>query len=151
MSILRGAPKPGSSADSAGRRIDATDLSIIAPGTTIVGDIDVQGVIKVEGRVQGSVRATGQVLVAKGGLIEGDLFTREAVIGGEVHGTVRAEERVEVQPGAAVTGDILTQRILIAEGGQVNGAVSMAEQGVPTIVEKSPKPVETGTLPDGGK
>jgi len=151
MSILRGTPKPGMATDPAGRRIDTSALSIIAPGTTVVGDIDVQGVIKVEGRVQGTVRATGQVLVAKGGLIEGDVITREAVIGGEVHGTVRAEERVEVQPTAAVNGDIVTQRILIAEGGQVNGAVAMGEQGIPTIVEKSPKSVETGNLAEGNR
>jgi cytoskeletal protein CcmA (bactofilin family) len=58
-------------------------------------------------------------------VVEGDLRTREAVLGGEVHGQVVASERVEVQPTAAVHGDIITPRLLIQEGGRVNGGVRM--------------------------
>jgi cytoskeletal protein CcmA (bactofilin family) len=58
-------------------------------------------------------------------VVEGDLQTREAVLAGEVHGTVLASERVEVQPTAQVHGDIVTPRLLIQEGGRINGAIRM--------------------------
>ena len=109
----------------------APGLTIVASGTQIVGDVIAAGVIKVEGEVRGMVRTTSQVLIAKGGVINGDVLTREAVIGGEIHGSIKAEERVEIQPGAVVDGDILTQRILIADGGRVNGQISM-ESGIST-------------------
>ncbi len=101
-------------------------LSIVAVGMRVVGELDTNGVVKVEGTVQGSIRAERQVLVAKGGLVEGDIFTREALIGGEVKGGIFADERVEVQASSAIEGDITTQRIVVQEGGEVNGRVQMA-------------------------
>jgi cytoskeletal protein CcmA (bactofilin family) len=112
--------------ESTGRRPETAGLTIIATGTTLVGDVESEGVVKVEGEVRGSVRAANQILIAKGGMIRGDVYTREAVIGGDIEGTVRAEERVEIQSGAIVNGDIVTDRILVAEGGKVNGQISMS-------------------------
>jgi len=85
------------------------------------------GVVKIEGTVVGTVRAEQQVLVAKGGLVEGDIHTREAVLGGEVRGAILAHERVEVQATSVVHGDIGTQRIMVHEGGEVNGHVKMGD------------------------
>lgn len=99
------------------------NLSIIAPGLRIAGDLTTDGVVKVEGTVKGTIRARQQILVAKGGTVEGDLYSREAIIGGKVLGGVFADERVEVQPGSKVSGDITAQRIVVQEGGEVNGHV----------------------------
>lgn len=101
-------------------------LSIVAKDLTISGDLQAEGVIRIEGRVIGSVHAGDQVLISDGGIIEGDVITREAVVGGRVHGSISGEERVELQSSAVVHGDITTRRLLIQEGGQVNGAVKMA-------------------------
>jgi len=117
------------------RRRPEAGLSIVGAGMTITGDVETDGVIKVEGTVKGSVRATQQILLAPGGLVEGDLETREAVIGGEVRGTVRAEERVEVQATSIIQGDIVTARIAILEGGQVNGEIRM---GSATTARREP-------------
>jgi cytoskeletal protein CcmA (bactofilin family) len=106
---------------------------VIAPGTKITGELTSDGVIKVEGMVVGTVRAERQVLVAKGGTIIGDIFTRDAVIAGEVQGAILADERVEVQSSSVVQGDITTIRIIIHEGGEVNGHVRM---GNPEALEQ---------------
>lgn len=100
-------------------------LSIVAKDLTIAGDLHAAGVIRIEGRVIGNVHAGDQVLLSEGGIIEGDVLTREAVIGGRVHGSISGEERVEVQASAVVHGDIVTRRLLIQEGGAINGAVRM--------------------------
>ena len=102
-------------------------LSIIGVGMTVRGDIEAAGVVKVEGTVDGQVQARHQVLVAKGGMVHGDIETREAVVGGTVNGAIRAGERVEIQSGAAVHGDITTRRISVAEGGTLNGQIRMGE------------------------
>src|SRR5213082_609917 len=70
-------------------------LSIIGTGMRVVGDITADGVVKIEGTVVGTVRAGRQVLVGKGGEVEGDVISREAIIGGEVRGSIRADERIE--------------------------------------------------------
>lgn len=105
-------------------------LSIIGMGMRVVGDITAEGVVKIEGSVVGSVRAGRQVLVAKGGEVEGDVVAREAIIGGEVRGAIRAEERVELQTTSVVHGDIATRRLFVQEGGEINGVVRMGEGAV---------------------
>src|SRR3989441_13379647 len=74
-------------------------LSIIGAGMRVVGDITAEGVVKIEGAVVGTVRAGRQVLVGKGGDVEGDIVAREAIIGGEGRGPRRAEERSGDQRG----------------------------------------------------
>ena len=113
-------------------------LSVIAAGMTVIGDIESNGTVKVERSVHGNVQARQQVLVAKGGTVHGDIDAREAIVGGQVDGAIRAGERVEVQSGATVQGDITTRRILVAEGGSLNGAIRMGEQ--PAALEP-PRPV----------
>jgi cytoskeletal protein CcmA (bactofilin family) len=117
----------------------AGGLSIVAFGMTVNGDLDSQGTVKVEGAVNGQIRSRGQVLVARDGAVVGDIEAREAIVGGVVQGSIRAEERVEVQAGASIEGDITTRRIMVAEGGLLNGLVHMAE----SVVEaQSPKAVD---------
>ncbi len=110
-------------------------LSIIAPGMRVVGELQTDGVVKVEGVVEGSIHAKQQVLVAKEGTVEGDIHTKEAVVGGKVIGAIFADHRVEVQNSSVIEGDITTQRIVVHEGGEVNGHVRMAN---PRTAEKAP-------------
>ena len=102
-------------------------LSIIGTGMRVVGDITAEGVVKVEGTIVGTIHAGRQVLVAKGGMVEGDLFAREAIVGGEVRGSIEATERVELQATSVVHGDVATKRLLVQEGGEVNGVIRMGE------------------------
>lgn len=139
MAIFSGSSRNPKPPETATRRGDSPALTIVSSGTTIVGDLETSGVVKVEGRIRGTVKAARQILVSKDGVVEGDLFTAEAVIGGEVHGTIQGQDRVEVQATAVIHGDIVTQRILILEGGQVNGAVSMTETLVPQPLTTTPE------------
>lgn len=105
----------------------STSLSIIAAGTTINGDIDTNGVIRIEGRVEGAVRAGRQVLIGRQGEVRGNVTTREAVIGGKVQGAVSASERLEVQGTSTIIGDITTKSIAVIEGGKINGNVRIVD------------------------
>lgn len=148
MAIFGGSEKKSPPPTSTGRSAPAgaAGLSIIGVGMTVHGDVDTGGVVKVEGTVNGHVTASQQVLVAKGGQIDGDVDTREAVVGGIVHGAVRASERVEIQTGAMVQGDITTKRIAVAEGAVLNGSIKMGE--VEDTAKAGPqRPVAQPTLP----
>ncbi|MGQ0702361.1 MAG: bactofilin family protein [Gemmatimonadales bacterium] len=107
------------------RKGEAGGLSIVARDLTVTGDLEAAGVIRIEGRVQGNVHAGDQLLLSEGGIIQGSVTTREAVIGGTVHGSITGSERVELQAQAVVEGDIITRRLVVAEGGTVNGSVRM--------------------------
>ena len=102
-------------------------LTIIAAGTTIAGDIDCAGVLKVEGTIEGSVRQARQVLLAREGAIHGSVTAQEVVVGGVIDGNVQAGDRLELQSSAVVNGDIATKSIVVMEGARINGGVKMTE------------------------
>ncbi|HEX6261089.1 MAG TPA: polymer-forming cytoskeletal protein [Woeseiaceae bacterium] len=112
--------------DQAGQANTGT-ISIIAPGTRIKGDCDTDGTLRVEGTVEGMIRAAKAVVVGKDGVVTGDITTQDAVIGGKVTGTVTAESRLELQATCVIDGEIRARRVKLDEGGRVNGKVAMGE------------------------
>jgi cytoskeletal protein CcmA (bactofilin family) len=102
-------------------------LTIIAAGTTIAGDIECAGVLRVEGTIEGSVRLAKQVMLAREGAIHGDVTAQEVVVGGVIDGNVYASDRLELQWSAVVNGDIGTKSIVVMEGARINGVVKMTD------------------------
>ena len=139
MGIFGNAAKDDQGNELKRRRTDQIPFSIIASDMTVIGDLETEGVVRVEGRVKGTVRVGAQVLVAAGAVIEGDLHTQEAVIAGQVSGAIHARERVELQATAMVAGDILTPRISIIEGARVTGEVKMDSSKGTAPAKNSPQ------------
>ncbi|MDH4045993.1 MAG: polymer-forming cytoskeletal protein [Gemmatimonadota bacterium] len=117
-----------------------TTLSIISAGTTVTGDIECGGVLKVEGQILGGVLRARQVMLAKEGTIRGDVTAHEVVVGGVIDGGVTAAERLELQTTAVVNGDIVTKSIVVMEGARINGGVKMTELA---LVGRPEEPRET--------
>jgi cytoskeletal protein CcmA (bactofilin family) len=116
-------------------------VSVIGPGMEIVGDIKCDGTVRVEGKVEGSIKATKSVVVGKGGRIAGDIETQDVVIAGAVAGTVVGASRVELQETCKVEGDIKSRRIKLDEGGRVEGRLHMASE--PKAAAGGPKGPES--------
>ena len=107
-----------------------TSMSIIGPGMNIIGDLVTDGTIRVEGRVEGTIRAGKAVVLGKGGEVVGDIFTQDAVIGGRVQGRVFAESRLELQSTSEISGEIRarTAHLQLDEGARFNGQIQMVEE-----------------------
>jgi len=119
-------------------------VSIIGPGMKVVGDCSSDGTIRVEGRVEGSVKATKSVVVGKDGMVKGDIVTQDAIIAGRVNGSVSAESRIELQASCRVQGDIRSRRVKLDEGGQVDGKLHMGAKGSPTGEQAPQRTPQTG-------
>lgn len=98
-------------------------ISIIGPGMRVIGDCETEGTLRIEGTVEGTVRAGKAVVIGKDGSVQGDVMTQDAVIGGRVSGTIIAESRLELQATCLIEGEIRARRIKLDEGGRVNGNV----------------------------
>jgi cytoskeletal protein CcmA (bactofilin family) len=110
-------------------------ISIIGPGMSIVGDVTTDGTVRIEGRVEGRVRAGKAVVLGKGGEIVGDVVTQDAVIGGRVEGVLVAESRLEIQATAEIEGEIhaRAQHLQLNEGARFNGQIRMSAGGSETV------------------
>lgn len=104
-------------------------MSIIGAGMNIVGDLVTDGTVRVEGRVEGTVRAGKAVVIGKGGEVVGDVLTQDAVIGGTVRGTVVAESRLELQSTSDIEGQIRARsaHLVLEEGARFNGQIQMMD------------------------
>lgn len=102
-------------------------ISIVGPGMRVNGDCETEGTLRIEGMVEGTVRAGKAVVVGKDGVVEGDITTQDAVIGGRVNGSIIAESRLELQATCVIDGEIRARRIKLEEGGRVNGNVQTGE------------------------
>lgn len=100
-------------------------LSIVGPGMTVVGNCESDGTIRIEGTVNGSVKAGKAVVIGKQGLVSGDIMTQDAVISGRVEGKLVAASRLELQPTSRIEGEVHTRRMQLAEGAIINGSVHM--------------------------
>ena len=120
---------------AAGPRPNAGEasISIIGPGMTVVGDLVTEGTVRIEGRIQGTVRASKAVVVHKDGSVDGDIITQDAVIGGRVRGTVVAESRLELQATCDIEGQIRApmQHLQLEEGARFNGQIQMGGDDPP--------------------
>ncbi|MGW8268737.1 MAG: bactofilin family protein [Longimicrobiales bacterium] len=118
-------------------------ISIIGPGMKVLGDCDADGAVRVEGTVQGNIRAGKAVVVGKDGLVEGDISTQDAVIAGRVKGSLKAESRLEVQAASRVEGEISAGRMQVEEGAVLNGTVKIGKG----VAETPPTLAKPGTEP----
>lgn len=140
MSIFNKPPAERSQARADQSSGDPGAMSVIANGMRILGDVESNGTIKVEGVIEGAVRGARQVLLGKSGVVHGDIHAGDAVLGGKVVGAVVASERVEIQGTASVEGDIHTKSIVVYEGGSINGAVRMGESASQRAATSPPAP-----------
>ncbi|MBI4538535.1 MAG: polymer-forming cytoskeletal protein [Gemmatimonadetes bacterium] len=102
-------------------------ISIIGPGMRIVGECETAGTVRIEGCVEGTIRAKKAVVVGREGTVIGEIYTQDAVIGGTVTGTLVAESRLELQESSRLEGEIRARRMRLDEGAIVNAQVHMGD------------------------
>lgn len=121
-------------------------FSLLSANLTVMGDIESDGTVRVDGRLEGSIRRAAVVILGHGASIKGNITAREVLVGGTVEGNIDAADRIELQPSAIVTGDIEAGAILIREGGVIRGRLNVQRQDVPAR-EKSRSGSRTPAAP----
>lgn len=109
----------------------ATVISIIGPDMKVIGDCETEATVRVDGLVEGSIRAANKVVIGKGGVVIGDVATQEAVVAGRVFGTLIAGSRIELQATCQLQGEIHTNRMQVQEGAVLNCSVHMPGKAGP--------------------
>ncbi|MBA7685749.1 hypothetical protein ES703_94175 [subsurface metagenome] len=101
--------------------------SIIGEGTTLRGDFDLNGLLRIDGKFYGSVNTNGRVLVGKNGIAESTIIANTVVIGGKVKGDIIATEKITLLSTGELIGNIKTPRLIIEEGVIFDGTCEIIE------------------------
>jgi len=104
-------------------------VSIVGPGTTVNGEINSKGTIRIEGAVTGRIQSSDTIVVLESGSVKTDLVAGQVIISGDVHGNVFAHERLELTANGKVMGDITAPRVSLSEGVLFEGHCTMKPPG----------------------
>ena len=116
----------------------AAGYSVIDSQLSISGEIQTEGTIRIDGRVEGSMHRADTLIVGADGIVVGDIEAREIVVGGVIRGNLSVTGRVEVQASATVQGDIRAAAVFLQEGGTVQGHMMIHPVGedVPMVRDR---------------
>ena len=119
----------GNKANKPQSRIDC----LIGEGTTIEGNKEFSGGLRVDGNVHGNVLAgqgqSGTLVLSEQARIDGEIRVSHAVINGTVAGPVYASEYLELQSKANVTGDVHYRTLEMQLGAIVQGRLVYQPEG----------------------
>lgn len=95
--------------------------SIVGEGTRFNGELDLNGLLRIDGDFTGKIKTTGKVLVGKNGRAECTINASTVVVGGAVKGNIYSSERVIVLSSGMILGNIYTPRLIVEEGVILDG------------------------------
>lgn len=108
-------------------RAERNEQSFLQNGVRLKGEIEVDGDLRIEGAVEGTLNTRGVLMLGPKASVDGDVRGREVVIHGRLVGTIRADERVHLARGAKVKGDLFCRSLVIEEGVYFEGRSHMGE------------------------
>jgi cytoskeletal protein CcmA (bactofilin family) len=109
--------------------------TIIAEGLKIKGSVSAQGLVEVNGQIEGDVHCTS-LFVSPKAAINGGVEADRIVVNGRVEGPIRAGE-VMLKSHAYVVGDIQCQHLSIERGAHFDGrSICSAQTNVQKVPQK---------------
>tara|TARA_B100001939_G_scaffold116639_1_gene101109 strand:- start:405 stop:821 length:417 start_codon:yes stop_codon:yes gene_type:complete len=100
-------------------------VNIIGQGTSILGDINSNGDIRIDGTLKGSIKTEGKVVLGKEGIVEGDVMCQNADISGIIKAKITVSNLLSLKETAKLNGDIVTNKLSIEPGAEFTGSCSM--------------------------
>jgi cytoskeletal protein CcmA (bactofilin family) len=109
--------------------------TVIADGLKIVGSVTAEGLVEVNGQIDGEVHCTSLV-IARGAHVKGTVTAERVIVDGNVEGPIQGGD-VTLKPHAQVVGDIHHQSLTIEKGALFDGR-SVRSQTPEKLAAKSP-------------
>jgi cytoskeletal protein CcmA (bactofilin family) len=105
-------------------------MANIGKSITIKGEVTGDEDLVVEGRVEGRFDLKNHHLtIGTNGDVKAEVAAKAVTVIGRVTGNITATERIEIRETGRVDGDLVAPRLLVQEGAQVNGAITMKPVG----------------------
>jgi len=100
--------------------------SILATGTKIVGSIDTDYDLRLDGSLNGDIVCGGKLVMGAQSTLKGSIRCVNAEILGKVEANVDTKELLILRNQAVITGDITASTLMIESGAVLNGTCTMA-------------------------
>jgi cytoskeletal protein CcmA (bactofilin family) len=127
---------------------DVVVNTLLGPDSSFRGDLVVDGFVRVDGDLRGSVRTTGKIIVSELARCNASIIARSAVVGGVIRGDVCVLERLTILDGGVIVGNVFAPKldadgeVLIHGDIEVSGRLEGAEEALVAFLKR-----HEGTLP----
>ena len=102
--------------------------NIIGEGTSLIGNLNSSGNIRLEGQVKGDITSSSKVACGETSVVDGNVSADNAEIAGKVTGKVTVSDLLILKSSAKIHGDISTNNLVIESGASFNGSCSMGSE-----------------------
>ena len=119
----------------------------ISRETSIEGNVETSGNLRIEGKILGNIRAQSKVVLGNSANVEGKIYAQNADIEGSVKGTLHVEGLLTLKSNAKIKGDIHTGKLVMESGAVFDGKCKMGAVKNPTDLSAvSSKPAASKTV-----
>jgi cytoskeletal protein CcmA (bactofilin family) len=102
-------------------------INLIGKSTNIVGDINSESDIRIDGNIKGTVQTKGKIIVGQTGVIIGNIICQNADIEGKIEGKINVENLLSLKSTANVQGEIFTEKLAIEPNAVFTGTCNMGK------------------------
>ena len=108
--------------------VAVNEVSRIADGVALKGDISSRKDIRLDGCIEGVVYSQGKVVVGEGAVIKGSVLCSDIDLWGQVEGDLYASNVLVLKSSARIKGGIHANKIQVEMGARINGTCEMIEK-----------------------
>lgn len=105
---------------------DPNSRNLIGKGTTISGEVNSDGVIRLDGVIKGNLTTKAKLVIGESGAIYGDINCHNADISGKVEGKIIVKELLSIKAAATIKGELYTKQLTIEPGAIFDGTCDMS-------------------------
>ena len=95
--------------------------TVIGPDAVFKGQLQFEKGVRLLGKFEGEVTSDGEMVIAKGAALTGEVKAGTIRIDGKVKGNLKANAKVELAANARLEGDLQAARLEVAEGAVLIG------------------------------
>ena len=106
-------------------RINGKSATLISAGTTLTGDLQSEGDLRIDGTIKGNVTSSSKVIIGATGLVEGLVTGLQADVAGKVAGNIEVKELLQLREQCVVEGNISAGKLQIEPTATFNGQCKM--------------------------
>jgi cytoskeletal protein CcmA (bactofilin family) len=104
--------------------------NMIGPGTKIIGNIETNGDIRIDGAIEGDILSKGKVVIGPNGNVKGEIKCVNCEVSGKINGKILVSELLSLKASSNISGDIKTGKLTIEPGAVFTGTCTM-DHGAP--------------------
>ncbi len=107
------------------KKPQVSERNTIGKNTSITGDIVSDGDFRIDGKIDGTIKTSGRVIVGKSGIISGKVECNNADIEGKFSGELIVNSLLTLKASAVITGDVIISKLSVEPGADFNATCSM--------------------------